>query len=163
MSDLLRLVVDLFSLVWPLRLVHQWERGVVYLFGRYAATVRPGCYVIVPWFCSVTPVSVVPHVYQTPLQTVADLSFSASLVVQVIDPYLAHNTLEKWDESVVELCAAGLSDAVRRGEGDDLKRVRRRVNRELAPHGLRLLRLRYLDYVRGAPTIRLLNSQETRK
>lgn len=162
MTDLLRLVTELAAHLFPFRLVQQHESGLYFLTGRCLAVVPPGAYFVVPWFTDVTPVSVVPHVFQTPLQTIGDLSFSASLVVKVTDPWLAFNTLELWHESVVELCAAGISHAVREGYGENLHRVRREVNRELKPHGLRLLRLRYLDHVRGAPTVRLLNSTENR-
>lgn len=162
MTDLLRLVTELAAHLFPFRLVHQHESGLYFLAGRCLAVVPPGLYFVVPWFTDVTGVSMVPHVFQTPLQTINDLSFSASVVVRVTGPWKAHNTLELWHESAVELCSAGLPAAVRSGHGDDLAAVRRDVNRELRPHGVRLIRLRYLDYVRGAPTLRLLNSQENR-
>jgi len=157
MTDFLRLVVDIVALLFPFRLVHQWERGLYYLFGHCLATVGPGCYFVVPWFSEVRTVSMVPSVHQTPVQTVGTVSFSASLVLRVTDPFLAYNTLEKYEESAVELAGAVLSESVR--NGTSLEVAQAAINTELAPHGLAVDRLRFLNRTE-APTVRLLGSLE---
>lgn len=164
MAELLRLIMDLVSLLFPFRLVHQSQRGVLFLWGTSPrCTLSPGIYFVLPWFTDVVPVSVVPHVYQTPLQTVAGVSFSASLVVHVTDAWAAFNTLELWHESAVELASAVLSQEMLAGGGKvDMVAVQAQLNRELAAFGLSVDRLRFLDYAE-APVIRLLNSQENRK
>jgi hypothetical protein len=163
-AELLRLIVDVVGLLFPFRLVRASNRGLYFFCGRVLATLDPGVYPVVPWFCDVVPVSVVPHVYQTPLQTVGQCSFSASLVVTVVDAEAAWTTLERWDESVVELATAALSEAVRAADGlPDVTAVTASINHELRPHGLVVSRVRLLDFVQDAPVIRLLQSQETRR
>lgn len=154
MAELLRLVVDIVSLLFPFRLIHPWERGLYYLFGHCLATVGPGCYLVIPWFSEVRPVSVVPSVHATPIQTVGSVTFSASLVLRVTDPAAAYNTLERYEESALELAGAVLSEALHQGEAD-LGQVTARINAELAPHGVLVERLRFLNYT-TAPAIRLL-------
>lgn len=164
MAELLRLVVDVVGLLFPFRIIKASSRGLYYVFGRVVATVPPGCYPVVPWFTDCVPVSVVPHVFQTPLQTVGRCSFSASLVVTVTDACAAWTTLERWDESAVELATAVLAEAVAEAEAKpDMDAVLARINAELSPHGVEVSRLRFLDFTTDAPVIRLLQSQETRR
>jgi len=153
-SDLIRLVVEIVTLLFPFRLVHSWERGIYYFFGHYVTTVGPGCYPVLPWFSDVRTVSVVPSVRATPIQTVGDVTFSASLVFTVTDPAAAFNTLERYEESTLELAGAILSDALRSGPVD-LAAVTDKINGELSPHGVRVDRLRFLNHT-TAPAIRLL-------
>ena len=160
MAELLRLFLDLLATLFPLRLVSQSQRGVPFFFGRSPhRTLPPGIYPVVPWFTDVVPVSVVPHVYQTPVQTVGARTFSASLVVRVTDAWAAYNTLEVWPESAVELAGAVLSDAVRECDTPNLGAVTARINDELAPHGIAVDRLRFLDFT-DAPAVRLLGLPE---
>jgi len=153
-SDILRLVVDLATLLFPLRLVHPWERGLYFFCGRYVATLRPGCYPVLPWFSDVRTVSIVPSVHTTPLQTVGAVTFSASLVLRVTDPVAAYTTLERYEESALELAGAVLSDAVRAGSAD-LVAITAQINAELSPHGVEITRLRFLNHTH-APAVRVL-------
>lgn len=159
MADLLRLVVELASLLFPFRLVHTWERGLFFAFGRCLnRRLPPGVYPVVPWFTDVKTVSVVPSVHQTPVQTIGDTTFSLSLVLRVLDPWKAYNTLEVWAESSVELASAVAAAYLRESgsEVPDVEAMRARLNEELAPHGVVVERLRFNDLVSGAPVVRLL-------
>ncbi len=160
MSDLLRLIVDVATLLFPFRLVSQSQRGVPFVFGwSPRCTLPPGVYFVLPWFTDVVPVSVVPHVYQTPVQTIGRRTFSASVVIRVVDAWAAYNTLELWHESAVELAGAVLADAVRHESCENLPAVCDRINAELAPHGIHVDRLRFLDYTES-PAVRLLGLPE---
>lgn len=158
MAELLRLIVDLAGLLFPFRLVHTWERGLLFLCGRCVRRhLPPGLYPVLPWFTDIRCVSVVPSVHQTPVQTIGDLTFSLSLTLRVFDPWAAYNTLEAWAESSAELAAAVAAEEMRGKTGSpDVGAIRDAINRELAPHGVEVLRLRLLDYVTGAPVVRLL-------
>jgi regulator of protease activity HflC (stomatin/prohibitin superfamily) len=162
MADLLRLVVDLAGLLFPFRIVHTWERGLLFVFGRCVRTVLPaGVYPILPWFTDIRPISVVPSVHQTPVQTIGGTTFSLSLVLRVFDPWAAWNTLEAWSESSVELASAVAAAYLRDSAGSepDTEEMRGALNDELRPHGVEVLRLRFNDYVVDAPVVRLLSSQ----
>lgn len=170
MGDLFKLVVDTLSVFWPFRLVHDWEAGLYYACGRCVGVVGPGVKLVVPWFCDVVPVSLVPDVFLTPLKSVTNregrqVSYSCSVTFRVTDPRAAYRKLTDYKESVIEIVNGVLSDGVRQTTdltGSLLEPLRVSINHALEPYGLTVDALRLDNFVVDAPTLRLLqNSQES--
>lgn len=174
MTDFLRLILEIFQYIFPLRKVEQWEQGVVYVFGRYWKTVAPGVYPIVPWFMEVREVSVVPGVLVLPLQTITlrdgrALTFSASVGYQVLDAERAMNSVERYEETASELASGLLAERfadVDPARFDPARGRRDRLLAELAEElneatrifGLEISRVMLANFAMGVRTYRLLTA-----
>lgn len=172
MFELVRLILDAAGQLLPFRIVWQHQRGLFFLAGRYQWTTGPGLKLIVPYFCDVKCISVVPDVSTTPMQCVTlrdgkHLTFSASITFRVTDPNLAYNTLGHWTETVVELASGivseGLADAdpdrfdPARGKRDRLiEELRDDVDKAVTMYGLTVMALRLNNFALGVRTVRLL-------
>lgn len=172
MLELLRFALDVAGNLLPFRVVWQWQRGLVYLCGRYQYTTGPGLKLVVPYLSDVRCVSVVPEIYTTPLQTITlrdgrALTYSASLTVTVVDPHLAFNTLGHWSETVVEMAARQLSvglaaaEAERfdptRGKRDRLvEELRKEIDAATRVHGLEVSAIGLNNFALGVRTVRVL-------
>lgn len=177
MSDLIRFVIEMLQQLWPLRLVLQWQMGVYYLCGRYAGTVGPGVWPVIPWLMDVLKVDVVPAIYATPLQTVTlrdnrALTFSATVTTEVEDAAQAVNAVERWPETTVELVSGLLSERLAdvkpdrfdpaRGKRDNLiEELRKEMDEETAKFGVRIRALRFSNFAVGVRTYRLLSEWAT--
>jgi regulator of protease activity HflC (stomatin/prohibitin superfamily) len=174
-GDLWRAIVDSIQFLWPLRLVHTWELGGYYVFGRFWKIVRPGCYLVVPWFCDVKTISCVRAIVGTGRQdiTLLDgsfLSFSATVWAQVVDARKALNDVDEPHSTTQELLASLLADALAETPVDRLRGSRRKVNNlfaqleqslktEAATYGVEVSSLRFTSFVLGARVHRLLIDQ----
>lgn len=162
MPDLMRLVMDILAFAWPFRKVYQWQVGLYYFCGRYQGEVGPGLKLIVPYFCDVKTVSVVPAIYQTPMQTITlrdgrHLTYSASITARVTNGNLAYNTLDNWNLSIVESVSGVLSEGLAsadpdrfdpaRGKRDRfLDELRDELNAEIGQYGLVVDALRFNNF-----------------
>lgn len=170
MGDFLRLVLDFIKELWPLRIVHQWERGGYYVFGRFKRELEPGIYPVVPWFTTVKEIEVVPAMIETGRQDITlqdgiPVSFSASAWVRVIDYNLAVNTVYDHEHTVKELLRAVLADKIAsvdasrlrpEGRARLLSDLTRWVDQEAHEYGLEVTKVRFTSFVSGVRTIRLL-------
>lgn len=175
MAELVRLVVELLHMLWPVRIVWHWQRGVYFFAGRAMGTVGPGLKLIFPYLCDVRNVSVVPEVYLSPLQSVVlrdgkTLAFSASFQVVVVDALKAYTAVGHWNETVLEIASAvlseGLADAAPErfdpayGKKDRLlEEVRKTINGSLSAFGLEVTAIRLNNFVPNIRTLRLLTDR----
>jgi regulator of protease activity HflC (stomatin/prohibitin superfamily) len=142
------------------------------VLGKCRGTVGPGAKLVIPGICEVIRVPVVPEVYATSLQSVTlhdgtILTFSASVTVVVRDPRRAYLELGHHTETVQEIAAAVLAQAMadsdpaevtatREARSDFLRRLRQEINDVTVPYGLEVTALRVNNYVLGVRTLRLL-------
>ena len=172
MPELLRLIIDLLTPLWPLRIVWEWQRGLYYIAGRCMGEVGPGVKAVVPYICDVKCVSIVPEIYTTPLQTItlrdkSNLTYSASLTVVVKNPRAAYNLIGHYEETIVELAARILSDGLAdadperfdpaRGKRERvIDELRQEINKAASLYGLEITGLGMNNFARNVRTIRLL-------
>lgn len=173
MAELLRLLMDIIGQLSPFVKVSQWQHGLYTVNGRYQWTTGPGLKLVVPWFCEVQRVSVVPEIETTPLQTVTlrdgkTLTYSASLTLRVTDAAKAWNNVGHYSETAVELAAGVISsmlaeedpvrivDPSRSKRANMLDDIRGEINEQLANYGIEVLALRLNNFALGVPTLRLL-------
>lgn len=177
MTDLLRLLVDVFGLLWPFRVVRAWEHGVQYVWGRYWRTVGPGVYPVIPWFMDVLPVSVVPSAWGTPLQTITlrdgrTLTFSALATLRVVDPAAALNEVQEWQETTMEVVSGILANRLAEEETDSFKseygrrknlleRLRKEAAEEATKYGISVEMIRFTNFAVGLRAHRLLLDRAT--
>jgi regulator of protease activity HflC (stomatin/prohibitin superfamily) len=173
MTDLVRLLVEIWGYIWPLKIVWQWERGAFYMEGRYWRDVGPGCYPIIPFLWEIKTEGVVSQTHVTPLQTITTkdggtLTFSASIKLRVVSLGRAFGEVLNWDETALEDASAALADTLSDVDIPKLDPENRRrllrtctaaLNKELNVYGLEIDRFRFNNYVRNMRVYRLFSDQ----
>lgn len=174
LTDIGRFILEVLEFVWPFRKVMAWERGVLFVFGRYRRTLEPGVYPIVWWFAEVRPVEVVRDNWTTPLQTITvrdggTLTFSATASLEVFDAAEALTKVVDHAESAMEDVSAILADKLADLDAARLEPDRRRallktctaaVNETLGSYGMRVTNLRFNNFIRDIRAYRLLGSSQ---
>lgn len=177
MSELLRILIDIWVFIWPLKIVRAWEQGVWYVCGRYWRTVGPGCHPILPFFMELRPVIVTPGAWGTPLQTITlrdgkALTYSAMATLFVEDAALAMNAVTEWPETSMEVVAGLLSEQLAdvdpsrfdaaRGKRDRLiEELRKEADDATRKFGVRVQSLRFTNFMLGVRAYRHLIDRST--
>ena len=170
MADFLRLVGEWLQYIFPFRIVHVYERGVMFRLGRFWKIAEPGCHVIVPFFMSLVEVTIVPGMVNTgrlnvTLQDGTTCSFVATAWTQVLDPEKAINSVEQFGETELEVLSAVCADRVARVSPNRLEPENRAallrdltgwVNAETEPFGIKVDKVRFSQFVLKARTFILL-------
>ncbi len=175
MTDLLRLLVEVFQYLWPFRPVHQWERGCYYVLNRIWKEVGPGVWPIIPYFMDVRATGIVPDPIIGPRQdvTLADGStafFNASVIVTVLNVTKAINDVHDYERAVIEIMertvgmrlqeetAAKLSPEAR---GRFLAGIRREIDTQTQVFGVGVSSLAFPCFVLNTRTYRLVSDGVT--
>jgi regulator of protease activity HflC (stomatin/prohibitin superfamily) len=172
-GDLLQKFVEFLREFWPIYICNEWERAVILRGGTFWKVVGPGVHFVVPFFWSFRPESTVRTTYVTGLQTIdtkdsGTLTFSASVQLEVVDLKLAMLTVNEYDKTALEDIGALLSDTLMRAtpemlepdrRSDLLAKCRKKIDAEVGAYGLRVLTLRFNNYMRNMRVYRLFNDQ----
>lgn len=175
MLELVRLIIDTAGKLLPFRIVFEWERACVYWCGKFWYTTGPGLKLLIPGLMDVKPLSVVQDPITTPRLDVTlrggkHLSYSATISIEVIDPNLAWNTVNRYAETALErtcgIISQGLRDAKperfdpERGKFDRLtEELREEVNELLKTFGLNAVAIQFPNFVLGARIYRLVTDK----
>lgn len=164
-------LIEIFKFFWPFRIVNEWERGALYVagrwFGRWPArrsdgTVGPGLYFVVPFLMELHTAIVVPWVQSTPLMTITTrdgqlLMFSATATFVCFDTAKAINRIESVTSTAIELVMAVTAEKLAevketRLDGDSRKRLVSDITRwtneefEALDIGVRVDALRFTNF-----------------
>jgi regulator of protease activity HflC (stomatin/prohibitin superfamily) len=174
MGEFFRVIGEWMEFIWPLRKVDQWERGLLYRWGRYVRQLEPGIYIILPWFHDIRADSVVPAIVQTPrlditAQDGTMVTFQASATVRVTDLNLAVNTVDAYTETMQELLAAVLAERMAKVDAARLApEGRSRLLTDLARwvqeecnFGIEVSKLRFTTFVVNPRAFRLMGDNVT--
>ncbi len=173
MTDLLRLIVEVFQFVWPLRLVRTWEIGVYLVFGRVWRIVGAGVYPVIPWFVDVHQVSMAWEPAHTGRKDITardgrTIMYDAETMFRVVDAVKALTLLHSHEEGMVSLLSSVLSERLAEVDVERFEPERRGrlntslkqwVEREAAEYGLEVAWVRFTSFVAGPKTFRILNDQ----
>ncbi len=169
--NFLETLLDFLARFWPFDIVDEWEEGVFYFCGRaWRKKYPPGVYGFIPWFTRIETVSVVPTVISTPLLNITlmdgkTLCYSATAIVQVIDPWLALNAIDDYQESVGELVASRVSSKLASVDAERLDLERRGrllpdlirwLNQDTEQYGVTVRDLRFTNFAINQRAYRLL-------
>ena len=128
--------VVLVLLVNAIRIVKQYERGVVLRFGRLVGVRDPGFNVIIPLVDRMTKVSlrIVPFVLEPQEVITRDnvtVRVDAVLYFMVIDPAKAVINVEGYQEAIIQLALTTLRSVLGQSELDELLAHRDQINLRL--------------------------------
>jgi regulator of protease activity HflC (stomatin/prohibitin superfamily) len=153
-------VIGLILAISSIRLVQQYQRGVVLRFGRLLPEVRePGLRFIVPFVDRMTRVSLQTVVMDVPAQGAitsdnVTLKVDAVVYFRVVDPVKAIINVEDYKFAVAQVAQTSLRAVIGRADLDTLLSDRDRINAELKavidgpteePWGLRIERVEVKD------------------
>jgi len=129
-------VVALVLLVAAIRIVKQYERGVVLRFGRLVGTRQPGFNVIIPFVDRMTKVSlrIVPFVLEPQEVITRDnvtVKVDAVVYFMVIDPVKAVINVEGYRQAIIQLALTTLRSVLGQSELDELLAHRDQINLRL--------------------------------
>jgi regulator of protease activity HflC (stomatin/prohibitin superfamily) len=130
-------VVVVGLVLLSLRLVQQYERGIVFRFGRVLDNVRqPGLRVIVPIADRMVKVSLQTVVMGVPAQgaiTLDNVTLTVDAVVyyRVVDPVKALVNVRDYPRAVLQVAQTSLRSVIGRADLDTLLSDRERINSEL--------------------------------
>ena len=129
-------VVVLGLLAAAIRIVKQYERGVLFRFGRLTGTRQPGFNVIIPFVDRMTKISlrIVPFVLEPQEVITKDnvtVRVDAVVYFMVIDPAKAVLNVENYREAIVQLALTTLRSVLGQSELDELLSHRDQINLRL--------------------------------
>ena len=170
MGDLLRVLGEWITFLWPLKKVHTWQTGLRVAGGKIKRVVGPGIQFTVPWYHEIHAEAMTRGIVQTPRHdiTASDgtvVSFQVSGWVQLTDVRLAYQTVDSYMETTQELLSQIVStklaevDASRLApekRGRLLSDLQRWVNAETTQFGVEVTGLSFTTFVVNPRIYRLL-------
>ncbi len=129
-------VIVLVLLAAAIRVVKQYERGVVLRFGRVVRLRQPGLNVIIPFVDRMTKVSlrIVPFVLEPQEVITRDnvtVKVDAVVYFKVIEPIKAIINVENYREAIIQLALTTLRSVLGQSELDELLAHRDQINLRL--------------------------------
>ncbi len=136
LSIFLIIAVVLILLPFTIKIVKQYERGVVLRFGRLVGTRKPGFNVIIPFADRMTKVSlrIVPFVLEPQEVITKDnvtVKVDAVVYFMVIDPVKVVINVEGYREAIIQLALTTLRSVLGQSELDELLAHRDQINLRL--------------------------------
>ena len=129
-------VLLLVGLAASLRILREYERGVVFQLGRFWKVKGPGLVILIPGIQQMVKVSLRVMVLDIPSQDVitrdnVSVKVNAVLYFRVVDPQKAIIQVEKYLEATSQLAQTTLRAVLGKHELDDLLAERERLNLDI--------------------------------
>jgi len=131
------LVVALFILlVASFRIVKEYERGVVYTFGKYSGTREPGIQLIIPGVQQMVILDMRIRTEDVPSQEVisrdnVSVKVNAVMYYRVVEPAFAVNRVENFMQATSQLAQTTLRSVLGKHELDDMLMKRDELNKDV--------------------------------
>jgi regulator of protease activity HflC (stomatin/prohibitin superfamily) len=129
----LLVVLTLFQ---GLRVANQYERGVVFVLGRYAGTRGPGLFWIIPWISTVRKIDLRTLTIEVPPQEVitrdnVTIKVNAVVYFYVVDPARAIINIADYLRATVQIAQTTLRNVLGQSELDQILAERELINGRL--------------------------------
>lgn len=129
-------VVALLVLVNGLKIVQEYERGVIFRLGRCVGAKGPGLFFIIPIVDKYVKVSLQMNAVQIPVQQVitadsVSLKVDAFAYMQVVDPVRAVNQVTNWYLAAQSVAQTSLQTVIGHHQLDELLTARDRIAEQL--------------------------------
>ncbi len=127
------LVITLFS---SIKIIQEYERGVIYTLGRYTSNRGPGVQIIIPMLQRVLIVDMRIRTESVPSQDViskdnVSVKVNAVLYFRVVDPGLAINKVEDFIDATSQLAQTTLRSVLGKHEMDEMLSKRDQLNKDV--------------------------------
>ncbi len=130
------LVFILIILFSSIKIIQEYERGVIYTLGRYTSNRGPGVQIIFPWLQRVLIVDMRIRTEDVPSQDViskdnVSVKVNAVLYYRVVDPGLAINKVEDFIDATSQLAQTTLRSVLGKHEMDEMLSKRDQLNKDV--------------------------------
>lgn len=131
------LVIGLIILmIASVRIVNEYERGVVYTLGKYSSTRGPGIQLIIPGVQSMLRVDIRIRTEDIPTQDViskdnVSVKVNAVVYYRVVDPSYAVNRVEDFIQATSQLAQTTLRSVLGKHELDEMLSSRDKLNNDV--------------------------------
>jgi len=118
-------VIALFIVIPGVRIINQYERGIVLTLGKYSYTLNPGLKIIVPYLQRVIKVDIRTRTLDVPRQEVitkdnVTLQIDAVIYFKVLDPQKALLEIQNFQYATSTLAQTAMRDIAGNFELDEL-------------------------------------------
>jgi len=126
----------LILIVSSFRVLREYERGVIFLLGRYYKVKGPGLIIVIPFFQQMVKVGLRTIVWDIPTQDLitrdnVSVKVNAVLYFRVVEPEKAINNVEDFMEATGQLAQTTLRSVLGQHELDELLAERERLNADV--------------------------------
>jgi len=135
-TSALPLLIIVVIVAYSLRILREYERGVVFLLGRFWKVKGPGLVVIVPFVQQMVRIDLRTRVLDVPPQDVisrdnVSVKVNAVVYYRVIDPEKAVIQVEEFDRATSQFAQTTLRSVVGQHELDEMLAEREKLNSEV--------------------------------
>mgnify|MGYP001827499767 CR=1 FL=1 len=128
--------IVLILLVSSFRILREYDRGVIFLLGRYYKVKGPGLIIVIPFFQQMVKVDLRTVVWDIPTQDLitrdnVSVKVNAVLYFRVVDPQKAIINVEDFMEATGQLAQTTLRSVLGQHELDELLAERERLNADV--------------------------------
>ena len=140
MANISLLVLVLFLIIFFLatsvRVLREYERGVVFTLGRYTRVAGPGLFILIPIVQQMVRTDLRTFVVDVPSQDVisrdnVSVKVNAVLYYRVVDPDKAILNVEDYNEAVSQLAQTTLRSVLGKHELDEMLAERDKLNADI--------------------------------
>jgi regulator of protease activity HflC (stomatin/prohibitin superfamily) len=147
------ILIVLALLFYSIRILREYERGVVFMLGRFWKAKGPGLVIVVPFVQQMVRVDLRTRVLDVPPQDVisrdnVSVQVNAVIYYRVVDPEKAIIQVEQYNYATSELAQTTLRSVVGQHELDEMLAERTKINADVQ---------RLLDEQTGAWGIKVSN------
>jgi regulator of protease activity HflC (stomatin/prohibitin superfamily) len=133
---LIPLIVILGLLVYSIRILREYERGVIFQLGRMWKVKGPGLFLVIPFIQQMVRVDLRIRVFTVPPQDVisrdnVSVRVSAVLYFRVIDPEKAIIRVEQFEEATNQLAQTTLRSVLGQHDLDEMLAERAKLNADI--------------------------------
>jgi len=130
------ITIVLILLVSSFRVLREYQRGVIFLLGRYYKVKGPGLIIVIPFFQQMVKVDLRTIVWDIPTQDLitrdnVSVKVNAVLYFRVVDPQKAIINVEDFMEATGQLAQTTLRSVLGQHELDELLAERERLNADV--------------------------------
>ena len=136
MELLVLLILVVLFLSSALRILNEYERGVVFRLGRLIGSKGPGLVILIPFIDRMVKVSLRTVAMEVPAQDVitrdnVSIKVNAVVYFRVVDPEKAINEVENYLFATSQIAQTTLRSVVGQSELDEILAEREKINRQL--------------------------------
>ncbi|HWE21764.1 MAG TPA: slipin family protein [Hyphomicrobiaceae bacterium] len=135
-SGLLPLIIIGLLIAYSIRVLREYERGVVFLLGRFWKVKGPGLVLVVPFIQQIVRMDLRTRVLDVPPQDViskdnVSVRVNAVIYFRVLDPEKAVIQVEQFEAATSQLAQTTLRSVVGQHDLDQMLAERERLNNEI--------------------------------
>ena len=133
---IIAIVAVLIIAVASFRIIKEYERGIVYTFGKYSNTRGPGIQLVVPFVQQMSMVDIRIRTEDIPSQDViskdnVSVKVNAVVYYRVVEPSYAVNRVENFYQATSQLAQTTLRSVLGKHDLDDMLMQRDKLNKDV--------------------------------